>query len=497
MPTGRIVVVPIVLSLIFLVGCSVTDQAVFSNNLSIKGDLIGQTVPGQSDTICGYQVDPWLMGYPHLKATLGCALSPASKAPVAINEFGVGPDYDRFMVWYSQNGMIDVLFPDGSWQSYVDTWSEDKPTYACNPLGGTPTSPPLPRRGFGKLWCDDDSVQSSMGLIEVEERLCEEAIVQDFEDGKLFACVDDAIARYFRLSDDNTWDVETILPDQVYSITSIASHSPGAIRFAVIGDYGSGNADARNVATLVKSWKPDFIVTAGDNNYPSGSDSTIDKHIGQFYAEFIHPYQGAYGPQTPVSDRANRFFPALGNHDWESIECNAGGRCFGPYFDYFTLPGNERYYDIVAGPLHLFILDSDVAEPDGNGSDSAQALWLRDRLAASTASWKIAVLHHAPYSSFRHGSAEQLQWPFQEWGIDVVIAGHDHAYERLHIDGVIYLVNGLGGGRRYQLNTPIPGSRVRYNIEHGALLAEADENELTLSFISVSKDLIDSVTLIQ
>ena len=145
--------------------------------------------------------------------------------------------------------------------------------------------------------------------------------------------------------------------------------------------------------------------------------------------------------------------------------------------------------------MHLFLLDSDEREPDGIDSDSVQAQWLEAQLAASTAEWKIVVLHHAPYSSFRHGPSERLQWPYQEWGADVVISGHDHSYERLIIDGVVYLVNGLGGGSRYRLEEPVPGSRLRYNVEHGALLVEAGSNELTLSFISVSEQMIDAITL--
>src|SRR6185503_18279302 len=85
------------------------------------------------------------------------------------------------------------------------------------------------------------------------------------------------------------------------------------IRFAVIGDYGNGSADAGRVAKLVKSWKPEFIVTIGDNNYAGGKCCKIDKHVGKFYHEFIFPYRGAYGRGA----RTNRFFPTLGDNDWK------------------------------------------------------------------------------------------------------------------------------------------------------------------------------------
>ena len=98
-----------------------------------------------------------------------------------------------------------------------------------------------------------------------------------------------------------------------------ATPAPQPVRFAVIGDYGEGNQAEEDVADLVKSWKPDFIITVGDNNYPNGAAETIDFNIGQYYHEFIYPYTGAYGPGA----ESNRFFPTLGNHDY-TIRSGAG-----------------------------------------------------------------------------------------------------------------------------------------------------------------------------
>ena len=110
-------------------------------------------------------------------------------------------------------------------------------------------------------------------------------------------------------------------------------------RYAVIGDYGKGNQEEEDVANLIKSWKPDLIITTGDNNYPDGEADTIDENIGQYFHEFIHPYKGSYGEGA----QQNRFFPSLGNHDWHAKDVQ-------PYLDYFTLPGNERYYDFTWEP---------------------------------------------------------------------------------------------------------------------------------------------------
>ena len=271
-------------------------------------------------------------------------------------------------------------------------------------------------------------------------------------------------------------------PIPASSGTNVVMQSGGTARFAIIGDFGFSSQNELDVANLVKSWNPDLLITTGDNNYPNGEASTIDENIGKYYHEFIHPYTGSYG--TGAS--ANRFFPTMGNHDW--VPPNAQ-----PYLDYFTLPGNERYYDFVWGPVHFFMLDSDVQEPHGNTSSSVQAAWLQSKLAASTSKWKLVVLHHPPYSSgATHGSFPDLQWPYAAWGADAVLAGHDHLYERLSLDGIQYFVNGSGGHPNlYPFGTPLAGSRVRYNSDHGAMLVEATVTELTLSFITRTGLLID------
>ncbi len=290
-------------------------------------------------------------------------------------------------------------------------------------------------------------------------------------------------------------DIPTITPSPTETTTASPSPAltPGlpatvtataTLRFAVIGDYGSGSQNEADVANLVSSWAPDFIITTGDNNYPSGSAATIDDNIGQFYHAFISPYLGTYGDGA----EDNRFFPSLGNHDWVS----SGAQ---PYLDYFTLPGNERYYDFVWGPVHFFALDSDSHEPDGVGSSSIQAAWLASRLAASNAPWKIVYMHHPPYSSGEHGNIQWMQWPFQAWGATAVLSGHDHTYERIELNGFPYFINGLGGKSKYNFHTPVPGSQVRYNQDYGAMLVEATEDRLTFQFINRQGEIIDQYQL--
>lgn len=264
----------------------------------------------------------------------------------------------------------------------------------------------------------------------------------------------------------------------------------GTLRFAAIGDYGMGNQAESDVAALVKSWNPEFVITLGDNNYPSGEATTIDQHIGKDYASFIFPYTGAFGPGATE----NRFFPSLGNHDWISLEC-VGNSCTGPYFDYFALPGNERYYDFVRGPVHFFVIDSAPQEPDGRDAESVQARWLQEGLEHSTAPWKVVYMHHTIYSSSLHGSDPVLQWPYREWGASAVLSGHDHTYERVMLNGFPYFVNGMGGAGIRAFGEPVPGSTARYNGDHGAQLIEASATEIRFQFINRSGEVIDDFAL--
>jgi len=272
-------------------------------------------------------------------------------------------------------------------------------------------------------------------------------------------------------------------------ITGQPSDCQATTRFAVIGDFGDAGQAEADVAALVNGWNVDYIVTTGDNNYPAGEAQTIDQNIGQYYQSYIHPYQGEYGPGASE----NRFFPVLGNHDWYPGHIR-------PYLDYFILPGNERYYVFENGPAHIFILDSDPNEPDGRNLESIQAGWLKEQLETTEAPWKLVFLHHPPFVSSQRAADKEVQWPYARWGADAVIAGHDHLYERLQIDGIPYIVNGLGGRHGnlnpiHRLLLPLSSSQVRYNQDYGAMLVTVDEMCLNLSFYARGGQLIDSLTM--
>jgi tartrate-resistant acid phosphatase type 5 len=265
----------------------------------------------------------------------------------------------------------------------------------------------------------------------------------------------------------------------------VPASSDRVVRFAVIGDFGEAGQAEEDVARLVKSWNPDFIVTTGDNNYPRGAPWTIDENIGQYYHEYIHPYKGTYGKGA----RYNRFFPSIGNHDGYFVRAM-------PLRQYMRLPGNERFYDFTSGSVHLFCINSDRWEPAGRTADSAQAEWLKEKLAGSQARWKIVYMHHPPYSSASHGCIPGMQWPYKEWGATAVLAGHDHVYERLIINGFPYFVNGLGGNpHKYRFKKIVPGSKIRYSQDNGAMLVEASNERITFRFVTRTGLLIDTYSL--
>ncbi len=104
-------------------------------------------------------------------------------------------------------------------------------------------------------------------------------------------------------------------------------------------------------------------------------------------------------------------------------------------------------------------------------------------------------MHYPPYSSGQHGSTDWARWPYAEWGADVVLAGHDHTYERLDENGLTYIVNGLGGNGRYDFVDILDGSLVRYNADYGAMRVEATDTHIVFEFINRKGAVVDTFEL--
>ena len=122
--------------------------------------------------------------------------------------------------------------------------------------------------------------------------------------------------------------------------------------------------------------------------------------------------------------------------------------------------------------------------------------WLEAQMTASTTPWQVVYMHHSPYSSGEsHGSISDMQWDYAAWGADAVLSGHDHIYERIERDGIVYFVTGLGGRSLHDLDPPIADSKEQYNDDYGTLIVDATDTTMDFQFVSISDGVIDSFTL--
>ena len=263
-----------------------------------------------------------------------------------------------------------------------------------------------------------------------------------------------------------------------------------SIRFAAIGDFGLAGEGEEAVANMIKGWAPDFIITLGDNNYENGNQETLIENIGQYFCDYIYNFDAPEELRcvgTAALEKTNRFFPCPGNHDAYNK------KKLKPYLNYFTLPGNEEYYDFIWGPVHFFSLNSLEFVKSKKG-DSKQIRWLKNGLLNSTSKFKIVYFHHPPYSVGVHGETKQMQLNFEEWGATSVIAGHDHIYVRINKkDNPVfpYFVSGLGGRSVRECGLqPLDSAKFDvfcYDRDYGAMLITADSEKILFEFYSISQ----------
>jgi 3',5'-cyclic AMP phosphodiesterase CpdA len=201
---------------------------------------------------------------------------------------------------------------------------------------------------------------------------------------------------------------------------------PDSLKFAAIGDNGTGEQPEYDVASQMDRWHRlfpfDMVIMLGDNMY--GSQRPAD-----FVQKFERPYK-------PLLDAGVKFYASLGNHDRTSNDM----------YELFNMSG-MRYYTYVRNNVRFVALDSNYLDP-------AQLAWLETTLKDATEAWKIAYFHHPLYSDGgRHGSAVDLRVRleplFIKYGLKVVYSGHDHIYERIKPQkGISYFVSGAGGELR-------------------------------------------------
>ncbi|MCA1563004.1 MAG: metallophosphoesterase [Acidobacteria bacterium] len=247
----------------------------------------------------------------------------------------------------------------------------------------------------------------------------------------------------------------------------------GSLKFAVLGDFGTGDRPqyemANQMAVVWERFKYKFIVLVGDNLY--GSQRPQD-----FVSKFERPYEA-------LLDKDVKFYASLGNHDAREQR----------YYKLFNMDG-KLYYSFKAPDedVRFFALESTYMERD-------QVAWIEKELQNSNEKWKIAYFHHPLYSSGgRHGSdrrlREVLEPLFIKYNISVVFSGHDHIYERLKPqNGITYFVVGSGGQlRRGNINDNSGLTARGFDTDLAFMVAEISDDEMYFNAISRAGNVVDS-----
>ncbi len=230
-----------------------------------------------------------------------------------------------------------------------------------------------------------------------------------------------------------------------YFITAPLGNTERKIRILAIGDCGNASAnqvDAKNsFLNFIGSENVDGMILMGDNAYNSGLDNEFQTNFFDIYKNDILKY--------------NKLYPAPGNHDYGNTQANSGVRN-NAYYNSFTMPtaaecggvasGTEAYYSFDIGNIHFLSLDSYGKENANTtriyDTTGAQVTWIKADLAANTKRWVVAYFHHPPYTKTSHTSdteqelidiREKFIRILERYGVDMVLCGHSHGYERSYL----------------------------------------------------------------
>jgi len=243
-----------------------------------------------------------------------------------------------------------------------------------------------------------------------------------------------------------------------------------SVKLAVIGDSGTGAAPqfevGRQMATARARFPFDTVIMLGDNLY--GRQQPQD-----FVDKFERPYAG-------LLESGVLFYASLGNHD------DPAGR----YYKSFNM-GGERYYAFSKKNVRFLALDSNLM-------DAKQLAWIEDTLKQSPDAWKICYFHHPLYSNAgRHGSEVELRVIlepiFVKYGVNVVLSGHDHVYERLKPQhGITYFVDGSSGQLRKGDLRQSENTAAAFDQDQTFMLIEIALDEMSFEAVSRTGRIVDS-----
>lgn len=264
--------------------------------------------------------------------------------------------------------------------------------------------------------------------------------------------------------------------------------APGALgtEAAVLwaaGDIGDCGSPGDEETAKLPGTSPGTVAILGDAAYESGTEQ-----------QFAECYAASWGG---LRDRTR---PVPGNHEYRT----AGAA---PYFAYFgDLAGDPQrgYYSYDLGAWHIVALNSNCEAVGGCEEGSPQLDWLAGDLASSNARCTLAYWHHPLFSSGDHGNDPRMRRAFDvldQAGADVVLAGHDHDYERFapqdasgsgRADGVRQFVVGTGGKSLRGFARARANSEVRFSRDFGLLRLTLEASGYSWDFITVDDSVIDS-----
>jgi len=245
---------------------------------------------------------------------------------------------------------------------------------------------------------------------------------------------------------------------------------PGSLKFAAIGDNGTGDQPqydiARQMTAFHERFTFDLVIMLGDNMYG-----------GQSPADFVKKFELPY---APLLKAGVKFQASLGNHDRPE---NAS---YAPY----NMNG-QRYYTYARNNVRFLALDS-------NQMDAAQVAWIETSLRDAREDWKICYFHHPLYSNAnRHGSSVDLRVLlepiFIRYKVSVVFSGHDHVYERLKPQkGIYYFVSGSAGQLRKGNMSPTDQTAAYFDQDQSFMLLEIVGADMFFQAISRTGATVDS-----
>ena len=247
----------------------------------------------------------------------------------------------------------------------------------------------------------------------------------------------------------------------------------GSVKFAVIGDNGTGDKPQYEVAEQMEKAHEQFpfgfVLMMGDNIY--GKDTPADMK-----KKFEDPYR-------PLLDAGVKFYASLGNHDSDDER----------YYKLYNMDGN-RYYTLKKANVEFIALDS-------NYMDTTQVEWLKQDLQKSDAAWKICFFHHPLYSAAHfHGPAmplrRELEPIFEKAGVEVVLSGHEHVYERINPQhGIFYWVLGNSGQLRPHDLRSSPETAKGFDTDQAFMLMEISGDDLFFQTVSRTGETVDTGTI--